>query len=317
VVDTVKKLEHAHQVTPRHKKIIEQILWKLGAFQITATLSTSTSLHRVGKVATSVTAIASSASKTTLLKPQEEQGVVAPTVMISYNWDNQHIVVELANQLKKAGCLVWLDLEEMVGSSLEAMASAVESSQVVLICMSRKYKESANCRLEAEYAFRRKKALIPLMMQPQYDADGWLGAVVGTKIWYTVTRIEDVPDAVKGLMKELKKLGLHPTSKVPQEITTIPTPPVPVVATVPSNMKPEPILWTVNQVGEWLERIGLSEYKKSFIEQRMCGKALAYLAKTAPKKFTHHPTSLQIIDLTFNCSGDYLKFLYELEYLFF
>ena len=45
-----------------------------------------------------------------------------------------------------------VDYEKMQGSIDEAMAEAVESSTVVLMCVSRGYKESANCQLEANYA---------------------------------------------------------------------------------------------------------------------------------------------------------------------
>jgi len=48
--------------------------------------------------------------------------------------------------LKADGYDVWIDLEQMGGSTLEAMAKAVENASVVLICMCRKYKESRNCR---------------------------------------------------------------------------------------------------------------------------------------------------------------------------
>eukprot|EP00026_Physarum_polycephalum_P004160 Phypoly_transcript_04177.p1 GENE.Phypoly_transcript_04177~~Phypoly_transcript_04177.p1 ORF type:complete len:467 (+),score=56.37 Phypoly_transcript_04177:20-1420(+) len=67
-------------------------------------------------------------------------------VMISYNWDNQPTVIRLARSLKQAGYQIWLDVEQMGGSTLEAMATAVEGSSLVLICMSRKYKDSPNCR---------------------------------------------------------------------------------------------------------------------------------------------------------------------------
>lgn len=42
---------------------------------------------------------------------------------------------------------MWIDVERMGGSTLSAMAEAVENAAVVLICMSEKYKESPNCRL--------------------------------------------------------------------------------------------------------------------------------------------------------------------------
>lgn len=40
-----------------------------------------------------------------------------------------------------------MDVDQMGGSTLEAMAEAVENSIVVLLCYSRKYKESVNTRL--------------------------------------------------------------------------------------------------------------------------------------------------------------------------
>ena len=42
---------------------------------------------------------------------------------------------------------MWIDVERMGGSTLSAMAEAVENAAVVLICMSEKYKQSPNCRL--------------------------------------------------------------------------------------------------------------------------------------------------------------------------
>merc|ERR1712100_926887 len=64
------------------------------------------------------------------------------------------------------------------------MALAVEGSEVVLIGGSRAYKESSNCRMEAQYALQKKKALVPLMMTEGYEADGWLGLLLGTSMWY-------------------------------------------------------------------------------------------------------------------------------------
>lgn len=43
-----------------------------------------------------------------------------PHIMISYNWGVQPLVLKLAAVLKAAGCTVWLDVERMAGSTLEA-----------------------------------------------------------------------------------------------------------------------------------------------------------------------------------------------------
>ncbi len=109
--------------------------------------------------------------------------------MLSYNWGHQDVVKNIKAGLDKAGFNVWMDVEQMAGSTLEAskhyflffcgkslfflVALAVEQSAVVLICFSRKYKESAACRTEAEYAFTLRKPIIPLRMENNYTADGW------------------------------------------------------------------------------------------------------------------------------------------------
>ena len=49
-------------------------------------------------------------------------------------------------RLQADGYKIWIDVEQMGGSTLEAMAEAVENAMVVLVCASEKYKLSPNCR---------------------------------------------------------------------------------------------------------------------------------------------------------------------------
>ncbi len=44
------------------------------------------------------------------------------------------------------GYRVWLDVDQMGGSILEAMANGIENAAVVLMCISDKYKSSNSCR---------------------------------------------------------------------------------------------------------------------------------------------------------------------------
>ena len=64
------------------------------------------------------------------------------------------------------------------------MAEAVENASVFLMCVSEKYYQSPNCRLEAEYAVKLQKPIIPLIMQQDYTPLGWLGIIIGGKIFY-------------------------------------------------------------------------------------------------------------------------------------
>ena len=38
--------------------------------------------------------------------------------------------------------------------------------------------------MEAQYALQKKKPLIPLKLTQGYEADGWLGLLLGTLLWY-------------------------------------------------------------------------------------------------------------------------------------
>ncbi|XP_076082164.1 uncharacterized protein LOC143052889 isoform X2 [Mytilus galloprovincialis] len=128
-------------------------------------------------------------------------------IFISYAWNEKEMVYKLKDRLKQEGLEVWIDVERMGGSTLSAMAEAVENASVVLICMSEKYKLSPNCRLEAEYTFQCRKDYIPLMLQKQYRPDGWLGAILGAKLYFDFSGKYPFEKPWNGLMKELKGMG--------------------------------------------------------------------------------------------------------------
>ena len=66
--------------------------------------------------------------------------------MISYNWGHQLMVKQIRENLQSSGINVWMDVDDMQGSTLQAMASAVKKADIVLMCYSFKYKNSDNCR---------------------------------------------------------------------------------------------------------------------------------------------------------------------------
>lgn len=83
------------------------------------------------------------------------------------------------------------------------MAKAVESSQCVLMCVTEKYRQSLNCQSEAQYAFRLNKKIIPLIMQKGYGSvDGWLGFIIGDKIFVDFTKYT-FEDCLKRVVNQL------------------------------------------------------------------------------------------------------------------
>ena len=66
--------------------------------------------------------------------------------MISYCWAQKKIVKWIYSELKRLKFKVWFDEDKMTGSTIKAMAHAVENSEIFLMCCSRRYKNSANCQ---------------------------------------------------------------------------------------------------------------------------------------------------------------------------
>lgn len=127
-------------------------------------------------------------------------------VMISYCWDETarpDLARRLAVELRNSGYDVWVDKEgseavpAVSGCVHNCTLEAVQRSDAVVICVSRKYKQSANCRMEARYACHLAKRgelrLYFVMMDENYTTvtaprrcDGWLGLMVGNQLWYAL-----------------------------------------------------------------------------------------------------------------------------------
>ena len=131
-------------------------------------------------------------------------GSSAKHVMISYCWEEQPVIKRVCASLVRRGYAVWIDIEQMTGSTVESMAAAVENAEVMLVGVSRQYKESTNCRLEAQYAMQREVPTVPLMLVDGYRADGWLGMLIGTRMWYSFYGPVLLEDSLfEGRMSEL------------------------------------------------------------------------------------------------------------------
>ena len=108
------------------------------------------------------------------IKTEASQPVeTAKHIMISYNRESRDLCLKIKSELEKLNYVVWIDVEDIRGSSLESMANAIEESKCVLMGMTEQYKLSSNCRLEAEYAVQLNKPIIPLILQKNYKPDGW------------------------------------------------------------------------------------------------------------------------------------------------
>ena len=69
---------------------------------------------------------------------------------------------------------------------------------------------------EAEYVYRLRKDFVPLRLQREYIPDGWLGILVGTRLYFDVYSEDQLDVQVPRLIKELRDRGkISPTLDQP------------------------------------------------------------------------------------------------------
>ncbi|CAC5383014.1 unnamed protein product [Mytilus coruscus] len=273
VIETLEKMSQSSDETV--KKISKQALWTMKDQQNTSQ---------------------------TLEKSEDKEGD-SRHIMISYNWGHQTMIKDIRDFLKKSGIKVWMDVDDMQGSTIEAMAKAVEQADIILLCYSFKYKNSDNCRAEAEYAFQLKKKIVPLKLEMNYKPDGWLGFIIGTKLFYDFSGKYPFEKKVNELVRELQEVVASSSNElveVPKQVDILTNDHQPIVKSelpVTSGEKPKEDRsdvinivkkWTPEQVEKWLDNNNLP--KNLFVGLR--GKDVAFFRLLADKS---HDTFYQSI----------------------
>jgi len=248
---------------------------------------------------------------TDVLAPQGSGGAKGH-IMISYNWGNQEMIKTIKKGLADRGFNVWLDVEQMSGSTLEAMAHAVEQAVVVLVCYSKKYKESAACRTEAEYAFTLKKPIIPLKMEKDYVPDGWLGALLGSKLYHEFSSLE-APAFASPFPVLVKAIGARGKGLL-ERLAAGQTPGAPAKDIQSVEARLDIMPWGCTEVATWLDSVDLPDYKSNFQKEDMDGKALVELFQILGKS-TATEFSAVIAPLGFRTLGHRLRFQQALKAL--
>eukprot|EP00299_Pterocystis_sp_00344_P019600 c9701_g1_i3.p1 GENE.c9701_g1_i3~~c9701_g1_i3.p1 ORF type:complete len:622 (+),score=170.41 c9701_g1_i3:478-2343(+) len=159
-------------------------------------------------------------------------------VMLSYNWAHQKEMLRIKQGLEKRGFLVWIDTEKMLGNLLTKMAEAVEDSFVVLMGFSSKYQQSDNCRSEAEYARHLKKPTIPCIMEKGFQASGWLGLILGEKLYYDFSQQDSFEVTLENVVREIQAIQKgQPQQSAPKYASSSPAT---VVQSAPVSVTPAP-----------------------------------------------------------------------------
>jgi hypothetical protein len=122
---------------------------------------------------------------------------------MSYNHSQQDLCLKIQRELEKQGFNVWIDESCASGDLLQCIAEGIENASVFLMVINKPYFQSHWCQAEAEYAFQLKKKIIPIVVDPNYTAHGWLGIIKGTKLHIDFTKVP-FDEAMKKLVCEIE-----------------------------------------------------------------------------------------------------------------
>ena len=128
---------------------------------------------------------------------------------------------------------------KMHGNMMDAMAQGIEQSQSILLCLSEDYRQSNFCRAEAQYAFKRRANLIPILVQRSYKPDGWLLFLISGLFYVDFTKFE-FDQSIEILLGQLKSSERKIDENSSKNETKIEERPI--------NLRQ----WTTNDVQNWL-----------------------------------------------------------------
>ncbi|CAF0948974.1 unnamed protein product [Rotaria sordida] len=112
-------------------------------------------------------------------------------LMISYYPDDKEICLKIYNRLIASDFYrILFNKDNLHSSNPRIMAEAIEKSSIILMCFSSKYRNSYACRLEAEYAKKRERPIIPVKIDHQYDPTGWLEKIIDNEKYIDFTKYE-------------------------------------------------------------------------------------------------------------------------------
>ncbi|XP_070535400.1 uncharacterized protein [Ptychodera flava] len=224
-------------------------------------------------------------------------------IAISYPPECHKVMGRLQSYLEKKGYNVWMSGN--CNGQPETMATAIEKSSAVLVCLCQAYEDNPGCRLEAEEALKHGKRIVPLMIE-RFDAQGWLASLVSMKLCVDFTTLP-FRDCVSKLFQILGTQGLgsaEPTPKGTQAEKWTP----------PSRYHPAKF-WNDDAVKKWMDDNDLQ-----IPYPNVTGKTLVFLMNLrmqATEFFYHYVyKELGVSNLEALCKlGDALDKLQDMAYL--
>merc|ERR1719272_1902147 len=126
---------------------------------------------------------------------------------LSYQWDVQEQVKEIKEILNERNVKCWMDVDGGMKSNIyDSMAEGLQSAACVICFMTQAYQDSANCKLELQFAQQSGVPIIPVMMQANFAAKGWLGILTSGSIWTPMHDSNSVLGGVDKLIAQAQHL---------------------------------------------------------------------------------------------------------------
>ncbi|CAF0835456.1 unnamed protein product [Adineta ricciae] len=190
-------------------------------------------------------------------------------IMISYSHKDEGICKQIYEELVKAGLRVWIDFDQMHGNVMDAMAQAIERSNMIIICMSEQYRRSNYCRAEAHYAFQRELKIVPILLQEHYQPDGWLLFLIGQLLYVDFVK-HDFARAIELLLDEIRADEFSESSVTPLRsrtgtVAVLCNAQTPMKTLSPSNIPRNIQDWTKANVHDWLLEHNLMQMSQVLI----------------------------------------------------
>ena len=124
---------------------------------------------------------------------------------LSYQWNVQEQVKEIKCLLNDRNVKCWMDIDGGMKSDIyDSMAEGVQGAACLICFMTQAYQDSANCKLELKFAQQSGVPIIPVMMQANFKASGWLAILTAGSIWTPMYESAKVLEGVNSLIVQAR-----------------------------------------------------------------------------------------------------------------
>ncbi len=119
-------------------------------------------------------------------------------IMFSYSWNQKNQVRHIYDIIDNEYPDVpkWIDINKMCGNILEAMNDAVENSFLIIIFLSKDYKNSKNCKIESELIIGKQKKFLLVLIDKGYpylennETENWLSNAFKNQFYIDLTEMD-------------------------------------------------------------------------------------------------------------------------------